>query len=455
MKYARLVTIVGMVCLAIAVLTSPVHAALEDILYEKGQITKEEWLKAKADKEREEAEREKQAKDASKGVVTHDQKKAKWVDSVTWSGDLRVRHEQFWRQGAAVGVDRSRQRFRLRLGPEIKMGDFKLNVQIGTSTSTDGINGDQASHNQSFDNAFGQKEIFILQAYGRWNPSFFTPMTLAAGKMKNPFFTQYTNDVLFDGDVSPEGLAEQFNFKVTDTINLFTNLGQFVLDEDSGDSNDQGMLAYQVGTEAKLGDNKLRVAVGYFDALNLGNGGISEPTIQQFNSRAAAVPTNATAYVNDYNVLHLVGSFDTAVLGFPVEFLGDFVKNTTGVISCANNAANAPGRCGGVRVDDQDMGYQVGLKVGKASKAKTWELAYYYKWLQADAVLSAFADSDLGPGGTNRRGHIVWVGYNFTDFLNFKVKFFNTQPLEKALCGTTADCRDDIDRMQVDMAWAF
>ena len=30
-------------------------AALEDILYEKGQITKEEWLKSKADQERQEA----------------------------------------------------------------------------------------------------------------------------------------------------------------------------------------------------------------------------------------------------------------------------------------------------------------------------------------------------------------------------------------------------------------
>ena len=451
-------TVVVLTALALCLVGSPAQAALEDILYEGGRITKEEWLKAKADKEREEAEREKQAKDASKGVVTHDQKKAKWVDSVTWSGDLRVRHEQFWRygnQGAAVGIDRSRQRFRLRFGPEIKMGDFKLNVQIGTSTSTDGINGDQVSHNQSFDNAFSQKELFILQAYARWNPSFLKPMTLSAGKMKNPFYQQYTNDVLFDADVNPEGLAEQFHVNVTDSINLFTNFGQFVLDEDSSDSNDQYMLAYQVGTEAKLGDSKLRVAVGYFDALNLSSGGISEPTIQQFNSRASAAPTNASAYVNDYNVLHLVWSFDMAMLGFPVEFLGDYVKNTSGVITCANDAANAPGQCGGVRVNDQDMGYQVGLKVGKASKAKTWELAYYYKWLQADAVLSAFADSDFGDGGTNRRGHIVWVGYNFTDFLNFKVKFFNTKPLEKSICGTTTSCRDDIDRMQVDMVWAF
>lgn len=48
MKTARLSTIIVMAGLALAVWCNPAHAGLEDILYEKGQITKEEWLKAKA-----------------------------------------------------------------------------------------------------------------------------------------------------------------------------------------------------------------------------------------------------------------------------------------------------------------------------------------------------------------------------------------------------------------------
>jgi putative porin len=449
--------VVVLAAIALCLTGSRAWAALEDILYESGKITKEEWLKVKADKEKEEAEREKQAKDAMRGVVTHDQKKAKWVDSVTWSGDLRLRHEQFWRYAngvATTGADRSRQRFRLRFGPEVKMGGFKATVQVGTSTSTDGINGDQVSHNQSFDNAFSQKEIFILRAYADWNPSFFKPMTIMAGKLKNPFYTQYTNDVLFDADVNPEGFAEAFTFKVTDSISLFTNFGQFVLDEDGAGGNDQFMLAFQGGTELKFLNSKLRLTVGLFDALNLAASGLSEPTTQQFNSKAGAAG-NAQPYVNDYDVLHLAGSFDTEIIGFPVNVLGDFVKNTTGVISCPNNPGNLPGLCVGTRIEDQDKGYQVGVRIGKASKANTWEVAYYYKWLQADAALSAFVDSDFGDGGTNRRGNIFWVGYNVTDFLNLKVKFFNTKPLEKSLCGTNTSCLDDIDRMQIDAVFTF
>lgn len=436
-------------------------AALEDTLYEKGIITKEDWLKAKADKEKEEAARDKLAADAKKGVVTHATARKTWIDSVVWSGDLRLRHEQFWRygnqgevSGYQVAVDRNRQRFRLRIGPEIRMGDFRVIAQVGTSQSTDGVNGDQVSHNQSFDNAFSQKEFFILQAYGSWNPSFFKPMTLYGGKIKNPFYQQYTNDLLFDADVNPEGAAENFTFKVTDSLTLFTNFGQFILDEDSADTNDQYMIGYQGGIETRFGDHRIRLTAGFFDALKLNTGGISEPTLQQFNSRAGAA-NNAAAYVNDYDVLHLTALFETSVIGFPLEILGDYVKNTTGVQSCANNANNTFGRCAGFRVKDQDMGYQVGLRFGRASKARTWELAYYYKWLQADAVLSAFADSDFGDGGTNRRGNIVWVGYSFTDFLNFRVKLFNTKPLERTLCGTNNSCRDQIDRLQVDMVWAF
>ena len=52
MTYTRFARTIGMVALIVAILSGPAHAGLEDILYEKGQITKEEWLKAKADAEK-------------------------------------------------------------------------------------------------------------------------------------------------------------------------------------------------------------------------------------------------------------------------------------------------------------------------------------------------------------------------------------------------------------------
>ncbi len=450
----RSATVLALTALIVCLVRTPVEAALEDILYESGRITKEEWLKAKADREQEEARLERRLRESMAGDKARDTKK-KWVDSVVWSGDLRLRQGQFWRYGTgAVGNDRSRQRFRLRFGPTIKMQDFKLEIRLASGSNS------QVSANQSFDESFSSKSIQIDRLYVAWNPAFYKPMTLTGGKMKNPFKNNYTRDVLFDSDVTPEGFAEGFNWKLNPVMRLFANFGQFVLNEEETKERDQWLFGYEGGFEAKLVNSKLRLAVGFYDAINLDAGGINEPTVQQFNSRITA-DDRVAAYVNDYDVLNLNGSFETEVAGLPVNIHGDYVRNTAGTVTCSGSG-NSIGSCasGNVRVEDQDEGYQVGIRLGKAGKAKTWEVAYYYKWLQADAVLSAFADSDFGDGGTNRRGNIFWIAYSFTDFLTFKTKFINTKPLERSVCtGLTgsdfAACHDDIDRLQVDMVWKF
>ena len=63
MRLKRFATAFGMAALAIAIFAAPARAgsAIEDILYEKGQITKDEWVKAKAAKEKEVAETTKAA----------------------------------------------------------------------------------------------------------------------------------------------------------------------------------------------------------------------------------------------------------------------------------------------------------------------------------------------------------------------------------------------------------
>jgi Phosphate-selective porin O and P len=55
MRRPWLATIACVISLGIIVQANMAQAGLEDILYEKGQITKEEWLKSKADQEKQEA----------------------------------------------------------------------------------------------------------------------------------------------------------------------------------------------------------------------------------------------------------------------------------------------------------------------------------------------------------------------------------------------------------------
>jgi hypothetical protein len=55
MRRLQLATVACVIGLELIVQANMAQAGLEDILYEKGQITKEEWLKTKADQERQEA----------------------------------------------------------------------------------------------------------------------------------------------------------------------------------------------------------------------------------------------------------------------------------------------------------------------------------------------------------------------------------------------------------------
>ena len=55
MRRPWLATVACVIGLGLIVQANNAHANLEDILYEKGQITKEEWLHTKADHEKEEA----------------------------------------------------------------------------------------------------------------------------------------------------------------------------------------------------------------------------------------------------------------------------------------------------------------------------------------------------------------------------------------------------------------
>ena len=68
-------------------------------------------------------------------------------------------------------------------------------------------------------------------------------MTITGGKMQNPFKRNYTTDVLFDADLNPEGMAEQFKWKASQSVTIIADFAQFVLNELSGDTNNPWMLA--------------------------------------------------------------------------------------------------------------------------------------------------------------------------------------------------------------------
>jgi hypothetical protein len=197
---------------------------------------------------------------------------------------------------------------------------------------------------------------------------------------------------------------------------------------------------------APMKDVKTTLAAAYYDFTNTSDGDFGQNVCNKGNTRVATIPattcpgtTNPIRLLNDYNVLDVTVQIGMKAGTIPVSLMGDYVKNLADPKTAAG-------------VETGDIGYQVGLILGKASDPHTWELAYFYKVLETDATLADIADSDFGDGGTDRRGHIVWGAYNLTKYLQFKTKFFSTKKESQTGDPST---KDDIDRFQVDLVMKF
>lgn len=96
---------------------------------------------------------------------------------------------------------RSRHRFRLTLGADVKLGDqFYAGFALETGQSAKaGV--------QTFENGFDDYGIFINKAFLGWKPNDWLDATI--GKVKNPF---YTTDMVWDPDITPNGLFETVAF---------------------------------------------------------------------------------------------------------------------------------------------------------------------------------------------------------------------------------------------------
>ena len=155
-----------------------------------------------------------------------------WVDSITFKGDLRYRNETI-EDDSKLDADkdtytRQRDRIRARLGAEAKVND---NVKAGIEMSTG--QSDPVSGNQSLGDGFGKKEFRLNLAYVDYSFLLDSPHEVhgIAGTMKNPFIT-FNDDLVWDGDLTPEGLAAKGRY-AAGPLTLLANSGYFWAQERS------------------------------------------------------------------------------------------------------------------------------------------------------------------------------------------------------------------------------
>lgn len=400
-----------------------------------------------------------------------------WTQRISVYGDLRARAEDVLNDGenyqefpnfaalnAGSGYDvtdplsnpvptvnttknRGRMRLRARLGVHAQIADWiEADLRLATGSDRSPVSTNQtlgAGGNLS------KYSLWLDRAYLRLKPSDW--LTADIGRAPNPF---WSSDLLFDHDLSFDGVAVRTEFDLDPDFRPYVNVGAFPIFNtdfdfgstqrvDKASSRDKWLYGVQAGADWKFNDDvSLKFGLGYFlfDKINgerstpclapsskdVCDTDLSRPQFQQFGNTMFAirdiVPASGApdgpqlqyfGYASEFGVANLHAALEIASFD-PVKVVieADVVKNLKydgKRIRALGPLNNFKPNLEPLQHDGGDSGYYVNLLVGqpKIAKAWDWNASIGYKRLESDAVPDAFTDSDFHLGGTNARGFIV------------------------------------------------
>lgn len=322
-----------------------------------------------------------------------------WLENFTLFGDLRLRYH--YSRDSSGKRDDSKGRFRLRVG--VKKTWMEKQMETGFRLAS-GSSDDPASTNQTFDDSFSEKKVWIDLAYAKHSPKAIKGFTIIGGKMKNPFV--HTN-MIWDSDVNPEGVWAIYAYPGCGSFEPFVGMGVFGV-ENTSSERDARLHAYQVGFNWKVvKDVKWTSALSYYDYDNY-----------ERHAKATSGNTGTTTLLTaeEFETINLTNKVSWKAFGFPMSAYVDLAHN------CANELGG------------QSDAFAVGYKIGKNKKKGDWSAKYKYALIQANSTPGRFNDSDFGH--SNRKGHQLGFAYNITDYLSAGLNLFCTRPVSAHSSGT-------------------
>ncbi|WP_319526499.1 putative porin [uncultured Desulfosarcina sp.] len=434
--------------------------------------------------------------------MTVKQQKTSWAERIQLSGDIRLRYQADMydennstelNDPESLGdiinttVDRNRYRYRARLGLKAKLVDPREanvgKVDLGLRLAT-GNDDDPVSTNDTFGDAFNKDNILLDQAYLKWS---WQPLEekfgklpkigLIGGRMPNPFFS---TDLVWDKDLNFEGLGMNL---ISDTLlsnswSVFLAAGAFPLEEVELRQNDKWLYGAQIGwTHRPFWGLNYKVGVAIYNYENvqvdmtleeetdkelIEDWDWSKPKFRQWgNSWAAIDPFDVSEYANwttglasDFKELNVTAMIDIdRFTPIHVIFWADYVKNLG---YDRDEISNLETYLSITALEDQTEGYQFGVELGYPLVRAwgDWKVGLFYKYLEADAVLDAFTDSDFHGGGTDAEGYILKFQMGLYKNVWLESKYMSTNEIFEE-----TEYRDSyqfaIDTFQLDINAAF
>ena len=430
---------------------SPAAAEMLKSMREKGMLTEDEYQEL--------------YRRQAKYEVEHDQQNALpgWLKDWTFGGDLRLRYENrdFGGLGSGPYVpDRqnvnvvttpnyalgreSRFRIRLRLGAEKRVNEqFTFGVRVATSATANNqvplttaggffdavhqtnvatpLLSDPRRPDITLGDFFSYKSVFLDRIYVRWQPDFAPTLSAVAGKFGNPFISHnFSHDnFIWDPDIQPEGAAVQYRFDFLPERFWLETVGA-------------GLLVQQTSTVTVQYDGTNNTAspiLPQFDQQNpflLGiQGGLHgrpEPwlqmgfrtsyyDLQHIGTQLAAAMEdqgNGGAAIDKNPLFQLLGPAS------PLFENGKSKGRMQELVLDAYATFTPFGEAYAVtpffqfmtllNAKSEDKGFVVGLDLGSVQLVK---ITLIYAYIERNATMALFTDSDIFEGFTNAKGWYV------------------------------------------------
>ncbi|MBN2582392.1 MAG: putative porin, partial [Planctomycetes bacterium] len=264
-----------------------------------------------------------------------------WYNKWSLKGDFRYRHE--WINDGTLNDRRRpriRHRIRARVGAFTQINDeWDVGLQLATGSEVAATTeGDPSSTNQTLDNYFSSKHVWWDLAYARYRPKKIEGLQVLFGKMVFPFYKVGGNEMMWDNDVRPEGIAFNYELKAAENLTVYFNGGGFWLDERNFDavSNDTADTSLWVGQLYAKADMPqiakgvyLKSGITYYDYANVEGFPVEPAHGLAGNTRDIARGLNR--YAMDYNVWNPFVEFGWPVAigktAVPLAIFADFAIN--------------------------------------------------------------------------------------------------------------------------------
>jgi hypothetical protein len=381
-----------------------------------------------------------------------------------------------------VDQNRNRLRIRARFGAEMDLGEgFTMGLRIasGESNAPTSPNQSLGLANGGQGGNFSKYAIWLDRAFVRYElggqPD--KDFQVNLGRFDDPFFR--TSEIVWDDDLGFDGLEASGKYKVANGVTPFAVIGGFPVFNtelnfssnrpDKFPSEDKWLLAAQLGTSLRFNDYfSAKVAAAYYDFENI-QGKLSSPFVplnssDQGNtddSRPAfaqkgntyfpirhIIPTVDNGFgtmkqyqyfglATPFRVVDVSGSLDCARFDpFHLTLFGEWVTNTAfdygdiNAIAVNNRGPNRPSGAPG-NFAGGNSGWVTGIKAGSPvfEKRWNWYVGVSYKYVESDAVVDGFCDSDFGAGGTNLKGYQVFAAVALSDHTSLYLRWMSANEI--------------------------